>query len=117
MTVPYSDDVCGCGQPLDDGEGWDGRCGNCADLMDHPDDVDLEDIVGPPFTPDEAVTAHWLLTQIAQGRVFVAITHSTEPGRPRYGEVSINQGFGQRSLALRDVNPAAAALLDRLERT
>lgn len=25
------DDFCECGAPNDDGEGWDGKCGNCAD--------------------------------------------------------------------------------------
>lgn len=25
------DDTCECGQPNDDGEGWDGKCGDCAD--------------------------------------------------------------------------------------
>ncbi|GBG14291.1 uncharacterized protein NMK_1857 [Novimethylophilus kurashikiensis] len=24
-----------CGKPLDDGEGWDGKCGNCADHTEH----------------------------------------------------------------------------------
>jgi hypothetical protein len=24
-------DRCKCGAPTDDGEGWDGKCGNCAD--------------------------------------------------------------------------------------
>lgn len=28
---PNCDDVCACGESLDDGEGFDGECGNCAD--------------------------------------------------------------------------------------
>lgn len=29
-----SDDKCGCGASLDDGEGWDGKCGDCADVAE-----------------------------------------------------------------------------------
>ncbi len=37
------EDEAGCaisGNPLDDGEGWDGLCGNCADRAESPDDHD-----------------------------------------------------------------------------
>lgn len=26
------DDRCSCGNSLDDGQGWDGNCGDCADI-------------------------------------------------------------------------------------
>jgi len=29
------DDVCACGAPLDDGEGWNGLCGGCADRAEN----------------------------------------------------------------------------------
>ena len=28
-------ETCACGAPLDDGEGYDGRCGNCADRAEN----------------------------------------------------------------------------------
>lgn len=28
----FDDDRCSCGNSLDDGQGWDGYCGDCADL-------------------------------------------------------------------------------------
>ena len=36
------DDCAICGIPLDDGEGWNGLCGNCADVQESlaPDDHD-----------------------------------------------------------------------------
>ena len=30
------EDHCPCGNSLDDGEGWDGKCGNCADKAQTP---------------------------------------------------------------------------------
>lgn len=41
------DDTCdtpGCHNSIDDGEGWDGYCGECADIMDseYHDDRDPE---------------------------------------------------------------------------
>lgn len=35
-TGEDAEDICdteGCGNRLDDGEGWDGRCGDCADRL------------------------------------------------------------------------------------
>jgi hypothetical protein len=45
LEPPDQDDEDGCaicGNPLDDGEGWDGLCGNCADVQESlaPDDHD-----------------------------------------------------------------------------
>jgi len=47
MPIPYwaepDDDECSeCGDPLDDGEGWNGLCGSCADVQEShtPDDHD-----------------------------------------------------------------------------
>lgn len=31
LVLPEEDGCDKCGAPLDDGEGWDGRCGSCAD--------------------------------------------------------------------------------------
>jgi len=28
-------ETCACGAPLDDGEGYDGQCGNCADRAEN----------------------------------------------------------------------------------
>lgn len=33
VPAPDDEDLCACGAPLDDGEGSDGRCGNCADRL------------------------------------------------------------------------------------
>lgn len=35
------EDHCACGASLDDGEGYDGQCGGCADLSDPAEDDDL----------------------------------------------------------------------------
>lgn len=32
------DDRCSCGNSLDDGQGWDGKCGDCADLAANTDE-------------------------------------------------------------------------------
>jgi hypothetical protein len=32
-----------CGDPTDDGEGWDGRCGNCADALENEHEADDHD--------------------------------------------------------------------------
>lgn len=29
------DDNCSCGNSLDDGQGWDGKCGDCADIAEN----------------------------------------------------------------------------------
>lgn len=28
-------DKCNCGNSLDDGQGWDGKCGDCADIAEN----------------------------------------------------------------------------------
>lgn len=51
---------CSCGESLNDGEGWDGKCGTCADREEEDDDddddssgqvfaMDLEDADGEPL--------------------------------------------------------------------
>lgn len=30
--IDLDDDRCSCGNSLDDGQGWDGLCGDCADI-------------------------------------------------------------------------------------
>lgn len=37
-----------CGTPLDDGEGWNGLCGNCADKAEADDGLDTEQTGGAP---------------------------------------------------------------------
>jgi hypothetical protein len=31
-------DNCSCGNSLDDGQGWDGKCGDCADIAANTDE-------------------------------------------------------------------------------
>jgi hypothetical protein len=31
-------DNCSCGKSLDDGQGWDGKCGDCADIAENTDE-------------------------------------------------------------------------------
>jgi len=40
-TVTEDAELCEqCGAPLDDGEGWDGLCGSCADMAENEDPYD-----------------------------------------------------------------------------
>jgi hypothetical protein len=44
----YLDTLCSsCGAPADDGEGWDGECGNCADITSQEEDDDDDWLENP----------------------------------------------------------------------
>ena len=69
------EDLCAdCGAPLDDGEGWDGLCGDCADLAD-PDPED-ETIPGDLEHATE-------LTPEGEQYVIPGTEKRTTPGKPQ----------------------------------
>ena len=36
--IDLDEDSCSCGKSLDDGQGWDGKCGDCADIAENTDE-------------------------------------------------------------------------------